>query len=573
MTRPHRPVQGLRAHAMPCIATALAIACLSVSAAFAGPGHAGDEGHAHDGPGAASAQSPRVVAISETFQLVGILKGGKLTIYLDRESDNAPVIDAKITLSASGPQVMATLTKDGTYEIPAGDWAKPGENEMQFSIATAGTSDLLGGVLILREPPKSATAAGSSIRSFVTSLFSRSNPGFWSLPVVAAALLCGVFVGGLFRRGRVLGAAAVLAAVASTVVPPAHAGPGHAGDDSHSHGPQAVAGASDFPRRLPDGSVFFPKPTQRLVEVRTRSLQEETLRKSVRLSGRVISNPTRSATIQPTVEGRLLPGNGRFVQIGQSIKAGEVLATVQPVLSAFNTSEVEQTAGQLDQQIALAKNRVEQFKRISTMPPERIKTAEIELDALKKRRASLSRRQAGIEELTAPIDGVVVSVSASIGQIVSPREAIFLIVDPKALMIEAHAYRALDTSTLKRARASADALPVFEVTFIGRSPALQQQANVLHFEVVGAPALELGRRVTLHMEIGAPVTGLVVPRTAIVQSPNGQFVVFTHAEAERFEPKPVRFDEIDGTRALLTGGITAGDKIVVEGASLVNQVR
>lgn len=52
------------------------------------------EGHSHDEPkaaGAADSASPRVVAVSETYQFVGIVEGEVLVIYLDRAADNEPV--------------------------------------------------------------------------------------------------------------------------------------------------------------------------------------------------------------------------------------------------------------------------------------------------------------------------------------------------------------------------------------------------------------------------------------------------------------------------------------------------
>src|SRR6185503_695744 len=66
------------------------------------------EGHSHDDPkatGAAESASPRVVATSETYQLVGIVEGEVLVIYLDRAADNAPITTARIELTLDGGPV------------------------------------------------------------------------------------------------------------------------------------------------------------------------------------------------------------------------------------------------------------------------------------------------------------------------------------------------------------------------------------------------------------------------------------------------------------------------------------
>ncbi len=538
----------------------------------AGPGHSGDEGHSHDAPEATSVQSPRVIATSEAFQLVGILKGGRLTLYLDREPDNSPVLDAVITVTSGDKSLVAERQADGTFVVPSDDLAKTGENDLQFEIKTVEQFDLLGGVLAV-----SATAQNSPVVSagFVTLLHGISSRVVLGAGALVAALFIGAFVGGLFAKRLPVIVLPLTVALLMAFGPDASAGPGHSGDEGHSHGPEAQAGASDLPRRLPDGSVFLPKPTQRLLEVRTRYVQPDTARRTLRLSGRVVANPNGSAIVQSTVDGRIAPVNGRFPQIGQAVKAGEVLAHVQPVLAAIDRSDVEQAAGNLDQQIALAQNKLDQFRKFaSTFPAERIKTAEIELENLQQRRASLNVRQSGREDLIAPIDGVIMSSQAQIGQVVSSRDILFNIVQPKSLWVEALAYDNIDVADIGAAQAKAHDHASAQLTLIGANPALAQHATVLRFNVAGdAPNFRLGRNVSVLVEIGEPVSGIILPRSAVVQAPNGQFVVFRHAEPERFEPKAIKFVEIDANRAMLTAGVEAGEKIAVEAATLINQIR
>src|SRR4029453_11970936 len=64
--------------------------------------------------------SPRVVAVSERYQFVGIVEGEVLVIYLDRAEDNAPVTTATIEFSLNGEPFKAELQeKAGTYEVTA----------------------------------------------------------------------------------------------------------------------------------------------------------------------------------------------------------------------------------------------------------------------------------------------------------------------------------------------------------------------------------------------------------------------------------------------------------------------
>ena len=65
----------------------------------------------------------------------------------------------------------------------------------------------------------------------------------------------------------------------------------------------------------------------------------------------------------------------------------------------------------------------------------------------------------------------------------------------------------------------------------------------------------------------------MLPRSALAQAPNGQTVVFSQKEPEVFVPRPVRAEPFDSQNVLVTGGIAAGEKIVVKNAPLINQVR
>ena len=72
---------------------------------------------------------------------------------------------------------------------------------------------------------------------------------------------------------------------------------------------------------------------------------------------------------------------------------------------------------------------------------------------------------------------------------------------------------------------------------------------------------------------GAPVTGILLPRSALAQAPNGQTVVFAQKEPEVFAPRAVRAEAFDSQSVLITGGLQPGEKVVVENAPLINQVR
>ena len=106
-----------------------------------------------------------------------------------------------------------------------------------------------------------------------------------------------------------------LAIIASIVmvlsaVPQAQAGEGH------DHGDGGAAPSANGPQRLPDGSVFLPKPAQRQLGVRTMATVDAELPRSVELTGMVLMDPNAGGTHRMTSdayfeENRRLPEASR----------------------------------------------------------------------------------------------------------------------------------------------------------------------------------------------------------------------------------------------------------------------
>jgi len=113
-----------------------------------------------------------------------------------------------------------------------------------------------------------------------------------------------------------------------------------------------------------------------------------------------------------------------------------------------------------------------------------------------------------------------------------------------------------------------------KLRFLGHSRALQQQYSLLQFQILDAhPHLNAGAPVTVIATTGEPAIGIALPRSALVQAPSGQTVVFSHKEPEVFVPRPVRVEPFDADNVLVTAGIAEGERIVVRNAPLLNQVR
>ncbi len=111
------------------------------------------EGHDHgDAPAMAEgAASPRFTAVSESFELVGILQGKQLTLYLDRSADNSPVPDARLELELAGQKIPVQAQGVGEFVATLAQELPPGEHAVMATVVTPRETDLLAGELDLHE--------------------------------------------------------------------------------------------------------------------------------------------------------------------------------------------------------------------------------------------------------------------------------------------------------------------------------------------------------------------------------------------------------------------------------------
>ena len=154
------PCSRLR-HAM-LADTFIVSAAISLSTSAA-PGAHGPGGEHLDAPGAsvsAGNASPRVESKSETFELVGRLESGVLSILIDRYETNEPVLDASVDIESGGTKAKAAFrAEQGDYVVTDPAMLKllsgPGPYSLIFTISAGKDSDLLDGKLV------SGSAAGS----------------------------------------------------------------------------------------------------------------------------------------------------------------------------------------------------------------------------------------------------------------------------------------------------------------------------------------------------------------------------------------------------------------------------
>lgn len=347
--------------------------------------------------------------------------------------------------------------------------------------------------------------------------------------------------------------------------------------EGHSHEAEPAPLRAGAPQRLPDGSVSLPKPAQRTMSLRTQPVQAAALPRSLELQGVVVMDPNAGGQVQASQAGRLLPPPGGFPLAGQRVQRGQLLAWLEPLAGALDRAALGAQRAELASARGLAEQRVARLRQLSdTVPRRELEAAEAEAEGLRARIEALSQGQgAGAREaLRAPVSGVIASAQAVAGQVVEARELLFEVVDPKQLRIEALAYDAQgarDIGAAFLAREAGETGDPMPLRFLGAAGRLREQALPLHF--AGAQGLPLGQPVRVLLQSRSTVQGHALPAEALVKNPSNQTIVWVKQAPEHFVPRAVRWQVLDGRQVAVTEGLQDGDRVVVQGAALLNQVR
>lgn len=343
----------------------------------------------------------------------------------------------------------------------------------------------------------------------------------------------------------------------------------------HDHGDTPAAPSANGPQRLPDGSVFLPKPAQRQLGVRTLLTEAGELPRSFELNGKVVIDPNAGGMVQPLNAGRIEPGPRGLPNPGQAVRKGEVLAYVVPSAAPIERSNQAAQLAELRAAKSLADKRVARLKELSdTVPRKDIEAAESEAQSLDERSAAVGTGLSSREALVAPVSGVIASAHAVAGQVVDARELVFEIVDPARLRIEALAFDAAIAADVGSASLAVGNTRV-PLSFVGASRSLREQALPLAFRAEGKAltALAVGQPVRVFVQGKDKVKGIAVPVASLMKNPANQTIVWVKTAPERFEPRTVTVEPLDGVTVAITSGLKAGDRVATQGATLINQVR
>jgi membrane fusion protein, heavy metal efflux system len=357
----------------------------------------------------------------------------------------------------------------------------------------------------------------------------------------------------------------------------AQAGPGaHGPGGEHLDVPGVVASPSGL-ARLPDGSVKVPMASQRIMGIRTRLAPQTETAATVELPGRVVMDPNAAGRVQPVHGGRVEPAANGLPVAGQKVQRGQVLAYLRHHPEPYAKANQQAELAGLTASRSLAEQRVKRLESLEgTVPRKEIEAARAELTVLTQREQTIGRSLNARESLVAPVSGVIARADVTAGQVVNAGETLFEVTDPARVLVEA---TTVDIALAQRiGAATLSGVPGVSLRFIGAARSLRDGVLPLTFRAQpekrgAALPLAIGQPVTVVATLDARIKGIVLPAQAVVRSAANEPVVWIKLGAERYLAQRVTVRPLDAETVIVTQGLGADNRVVVQGAPLLAQIR
>jgi membrane fusion protein, multidrug efflux system len=330
-------------------------------------------------------------------------------------------------------------------------------------------------------------------------------------------------------------------------------------------------------------SIVVPEVGIVTVEQQARAIVRE-------LPGRIA--PTRVSDVRPRVSGIVVK---RLFRQGSEVKAGDPLYQIDP--KPFEV-EVLSAKAALAKAEAVHERAVQQARRISLLYSQKA-TPEVENEKaiaaereaaadVEARKAELARANLNLDYATvrAPIDGIVGAAQVTEGALAVQNDTSLVTIQQLDPVYADFTQSATELARLRRAFESGDleriAPDAIKVHLVLDDGTLYPAAGKLLFSEAKVdantgqvtlrgefanPKRELlpGMYVRVRLEQGIDSDSVAVPPQAVQRNVAGGSEVYVLRDDNRAVAQPIRTGPVQDGLTLITEGLKAGDKVVVDG--------
>ena len=283
-----------------------------------------------------------------------------------------------------------------------------------------------------------------------------------------------------------------------------------------------------------------------------------------------------SGIVEEIVQVRGADGRMRNLQDGDLVRRGDMLARLRQDEYQDQVSDADASLRQAEAD----------FERTSQLYENR-SLSKADYDAAYARftatraRLNQARISLGDATLRAPINGVILRRTVEVGSLAGPSAPAFTVADTRNVKV-VFGVPDVTVSSLRmggRLAIGAEAIP--GETLWGRvtriSPSADPNSRV--FEVEAAlpntdGRLKVGMLASLHLDDSSRSAGIFVPLAAIVR-PLGDttgyavYVVRDSSGTSSASLRRISLGDVSGNQIAVTGGLTAGERVIVRGSTLV----
>lgn len=387
--------------------------------------------------------------------------------------------------------------------------------------------------------------------------------------------------------------------------------------DATVHADRATADAAARAVEPVEGDVTFLLEQQWQIGLLHEPAQRTNLERRMTVPASVRLRDGASAEVLPPVAGRLVPSKERALpRIGERVKAGEVLAYVEPPIDSATLAALHTLQLELEMRLLEANHEVEhsrlrrgfaqrELDRLLVLQPDGLSTLpdienarrEVELTVHEEEVANGQRdavermlgerapfdAKSGSPVMRLPvlatIDGVVVAAPHAAGASVEASTSIARIVDASRVWLEGRVSE-FDLHKLQsqgRAFASFLGLPGERRELAGApwiAPRVSEESRTLalRFELDNADGrLREGMLGDLELTTESVPDALSIPSSAVVMD-NGVPTVWVPLAGESFARRVLTLGVRDHERVQVLGGLAEGERVVTRGGYVVRLV-